>query len=68
LKYTNHTEKGSSGSPVFNNSWELIGIHIGGGDKDVDGKFLNNHGTRMDDIVNFIKVKSEELTKILQLK
>ncbi|WP_292530705.1 serine protease [Methylocystis sp.] len=31
LHYTASTEKGSSGSPVFNDKWECIGLHHAGG-------------------------------------
>ena len=31
LRYRNNTEKGSSGSPVFNLAWELLALHHIGG-------------------------------------
>lgn len=40
--YTSDTESGSSGSPVFNEKWEVIGIHTSGTDKDENmGTFIN---------------------------
>jgi V8-like Glu-specific endopeptidase len=30
LRYRNNTERGSSGSPVFNFAWELVALHHGG--------------------------------------
>jgi S1-C subfamily serine protease len=30
LRYTSDTRHGSSGSPVFNDQWEMIGLHHGG--------------------------------------
>ncbi|HEY4338181.1 MAG TPA: serine protease, partial [Puia sp.] len=33
MHYRTPTEGGSSGSPVFNDEWELIGIHHGGSDR-----------------------------------
>jgi V8-like Glu-specific endopeptidase len=32
LQYTTDTEKGSSGSPVFNSDWQLVGLHHKGGE------------------------------------
>ncbi|MEJ2864763.1 serine protease [Actinomycetospora flava] len=41
VHYRSPTEAGSSGSPVFNDHWELIGLHHGGG---LDLKQLNSAG------------------------
>jgi hypothetical protein len=41
LHYRSPTDGGSSGSPVFNNAWELIGLHHSGG---IDLLRLNNGG------------------------
>ena len=41
LHYRSPTEGGSSGSPIFNNEWKLIGLHHAGG---VDLPRLNEHG------------------------
>ena len=41
LHYRSPTEGGSSGSPVFDNQWNLIGVHHAGG---VDLPRLNNAG------------------------
>jgi endonuclease G len=40
LQYETDTERGSSGAPVFNDSWEVVGIHHAGGDlaKDSTGE------------------------------
>jgi endonuclease G len=50
LRYTTDTEGGSSGSPVFNNAWDLVSLHHAGGDF-VGGAWLNNEGIRIDRIV-----------------
>ncbi|MCP5051593.1 MAG: trypsin-like peptidase domain-containing protein [bacterium] len=45
LQYTTDTEPGSSGSPVFNDHWEVVGIHHAGGDLRIndnsDKRFIN---------------------------
>ncbi len=45
LQYTTDTEPGSSGSPVFNDHWEVVGIHHRGGDLRIndsgDKRFIN---------------------------
>ncbi len=38
VQYTTDTEPGSSGSPVFNDNWEVVGIHHSGGDLKTDDK------------------------------
>jgi V8-like Glu-specific endopeptidase len=38
LHYTTDTMPGSSGAPVFNDSWEVIAIHHSGGDLQVNAK------------------------------
>jgi len=52
IEYTSDTEPGSSGSPVFDNSWSLIALHSGAGTKDPNsGKYITNKGVRIDAIV-----------------
>jgi endonuclease G len=58
LHYLADTEPGSSGSPVFNNDWEVIALHHWGGPyhevKTPDGRPLNreiNEGVRISAIV-----------------
>ncbi|MDQ4093458.1 MAG: serine protease, partial [Actinomycetota bacterium] len=41
VHYRSPTESGSSGSPVFDHQWKLIGLHHSGG---FDTPRLNNHG------------------------
>lgn len=54
VRYTTDTEPGSSGSPVFNNSWGLILLHHAGGDVQ-NGVWINNEGVRIDKIVADIR-------------
>jgi len=50
IRYKTDTEPGSSGSPVFDNEWELIAIHHAGGEQK-DGNWINNEGIRIDRII-----------------
>ena len=56
VRYTTDTERGSSGSPVFNNGWEVIALHHAGG-KRQNGKWINNQGIRIDKIVADLRTK-----------
>ncbi len=52
IRYTTDTDPGSSGSPVFNNQWDLIAIHHAAGEWDsATLAWLSNEGMRMDKIV-----------------
>lgn len=52
VRYTSDTEPGSSGSPVFNNQWDLIAIHHAAGEWDTaNGVWVSNEGMRIDKIV-----------------
>lgn len=45
IHYTSDTERGSSGSPVFNDQWDLVGVHhLAIADRNKDGLALNIHG------------------------
>lgn len=52
LHYRTDTEPGSSGSPVFNNSWELVGLHHAGWTEQ-DGR-STNEGIRISSIVSHL--------------
>ena len=52
IRYTTDTEPGSSGSPVFNNAWDLVVIHHAGGEfNSSTTQWVNNEGMRLDKIV-----------------
>lgn len=52
IRYTTDTEPGSSGSPVFNNAFDLVAIHHAAGEWDnVNGVWVSNEGMRIDKIV-----------------
>ncbi|MGW3664696.1 trypsin-like serine peptidase [Streptomyces sp. NPDC005141] len=44
LRYTTDTQGGSSGAPVFNDQWELVGLHHEGIPKLVDGREVTLSG------------------------
>jgi V8-like Glu-specific endopeptidase len=53
IHYLADTEGGSSGSPVFNDRWELVALHHRGGSRD-------NVGVRMDQVLKFLTVTGSE--------
>jgi V8-like Glu-specific endopeptidase len=52
IRYTADTEPGSSGSPVFNNEWDLVALHHAGW-SEADGAAVNE-GIRIAAIVEFL--------------
>lgn len=50
IHYTTDTEPGSSGSPVFNNQWDLVALHHAG--EELGGGKAINEGVRIAAIVN----------------
>jgi len=52
IRYTTDTEPGSSGSPVFNNEWDLVALHHAGW-SEPNGE-ATNEGIRMSSIVAFL--------------
>lgn len=55
VRYQTDTEPGSSGSPVFDNLWQLVALHHAGGEQDQDGKWINNEGIRGDRIIEDLR-------------
>lgn len=64
LQYTTSTEPGSSGSPVFNEIFNVIGIHHSGGnllEPKSNRRYLRNAGTTMIAALNAIKAEEPAL-------
>ena len=53
IRYTTDTEGGSSGSPVFNNQWQLCALHHAGWKND-DGS-ASNEGVRISAILEYLR-------------
>jgi endonuclease G, mitochondrial len=49
LHYTTDTMRGSSGSPAFNKSWELVALHHAGVPETRNGRIWSTHGTPWDE-------------------
>lgn len=65
IRYSADTEGGSSGSPVFNNQWNLVALHHAGWGN-ADGS-ASNEGIRMKAIVDHITAQNEnESSDILE--
>lgn len=57
IRYTTDTEPGSSGSPVFNNEWDLVALHHAGW-SETNGE-ATNEGIRISSIVAFLINRQE---------
>ncbi len=59
IRYTSDTETSSSGSPVFDDSWNLIAIHRGKGAVGTNASgqsvYINNEGIRIQNIILHLK-------------
>lgn len=58
IRYTADTEPGSSGSPVFNNEWDLVALHHAGW-SDMDGE-ATNEGIRISAIVDYLVAQQQD--------
>jgi V8-like Glu-specific endopeptidase len=55
VQYVTATQPGSSGSPVFNNEWEIVGLHHAGGnirEPGSDRRYFRNEGILISAILN----------------
>lgn len=72
LHYSSDTEPGSSGSPVFNDQWELVALHhCGVSAQDTEGNTLRLDGRRWnpgdgDDAVQWIANEGVRVSSILR--
>ncbi len=70
LQYTTSTEPGSSGSPVFNDNFEVIAIHHSGGMLSEPGnmrRYLRNAGTTMIAALRAVQKANPELYAALNI-
>ncbi|WP_044642340.1 trypsin-like serine peptidase [Risungbinella massiliensis] len=67
IKYTTDSEPGSSGSPGFTDTWDLVFLHHSSGDVDANGICTNNEGILISAIVNDLiqSLKDEKGMQIL---
>lgn len=71
VQYTTSTLPGSSGSPVFNDKFEVIAIHHSGGLLEEPGtgrRYLCNAGTSMIAVLNDLKKYAPEIHNLLREK
>lgn len=64
VQYTTSTMPGSSGSPVFNDEFEVIAIHHSGGmlaEPTTQRRYLRNAGTSMIAVLNDLKTAAREI-------
>lgn len=57
IRYTADTEPGSSGSPVFNDDWDLVALHHAGW-SEVEGE-ATNEGIRISAIVEYLATQQQ---------
>lgn len=71
IQYLTSTEPGSSGSPVFNNDFLVVGIHHSGGNLLEPGsnrRYLRNAGSSMTAILDDISAQAPEIYARLTIK
>ena len=69
LQYLTTTEPGSSGSPVFNNEFVVVGIHHSGGLLQEPGsgaEYLRNAGSRMTAVLDDLQQNAPDIYEQLQ--
>jgi endonuclease I/V8-like Glu-specific endopeptidase len=70
LHYVTDTEPGSSGSPVYNDQWEIVALHHSGVPKRADGKYINKNGNAWDgrdpDDIEWIANEGVRVSKLVE--
>jgi V8-like Glu-specific endopeptidase len=64
IQYTTTTIPGSSGSPVFNDDFDVVAIHHSGGmlaEPSTERRYLRNGGTSMIAVLNDLKLNTTEI-------
>ncbi|MGE0126822.1 MAG: serine protease [Blastocatellales bacterium] len=66
IQYLSDTLPGSSGSPIFNDDFSLIGIHRAGDWNPNDNIYFRNEGVHINAVIDFLEsLKREELSHIV---
>ena len=71
LQYLTTTEPGSSGSPVFNNDFVVVGIHHSGGDlpePDSNRRYLRNGGSSMIAVLDDLQAHAPQIYQRLRIQ
>ncbi|MFN2138277.1 MAG: trypsin-like peptidase domain-containing protein [Candidatus Promineifilaceae bacterium] len=71
IQYLTTTEPGSSGSPVFNNDFLVVGIHHSGGnllEPGTNRRYLRNAGSSMMAVLDDLRVNAPEMYEQLQIQ
>jgi Trypsin-like peptidase domain len=55
IQYLSDTLPGSSGSPIFNDDFKLIGVHRAGDGKPDDNKYFRNEGVHINAVIDFLE-------------
>ncbi len=67
IHYTTDTKRGSSGSPVFNDQWQVVAVHHSGvPDPDNSRNWIANEGTRVSSIASSVKSEYQKADKKTQ--
>ncbi len=65
LHYATDTEPGSSGSPVFNDAWDVVALHHSGVPDPQDSqKYVANEGVRISSIMRFLASERPNLDAV----